>query len=468
MINNVGLQNYMQKGLTSCEKVKSQEKKEPACTPIKRPSVSFAAAEAAKTAVIAPSTQLRNKEEIQKYNNVAQNLNKDNQKTLNTLLKTGVLLSDKTNDKSTLLDNLSAICTTERLQGLDAKGILNETVSAIANPFIITQQFGNVPDSMATQILDKENEQRIKEGKQNQENGKPLSQPLITKADLKVTSSSCVAASIEFNLAKNQPAEFARMINEVTSPKYSIDKTVNIDNISTNMLEAKWLLEEFNTDFEIKSLDKVKVKIAPDKNALIRAKIQTVDKDPGERSVIDVLLQSTFMNIGSQKSYNSLTDTRTGKYNPDNRGLTDIEKNIAEVLATGNGKVSVTYQILDDNGKLTGYECDLKTTKQQITDALKMGENVIIGYTYTDEDKVVQGGHEITILDIKKAKDGKEYFVCNDTDDNLSAPVYYEVNEFLPKIHHAGLPKTALKDDVEFVQNWKEMIKQYKDYRNAA
>lgn len=468
MINNVGLQNYVQKGLPSCEKVKSQDKKEPACAPIRRPSVSFAAAEAAKNSVSAPVTQLRGKEEIQKYNLVAQNLDKENQKTLNTLLKTGVLLSDKTNDKSTLLDNLANICSVPRLEGLNSKGILNETVAAIANPYIITQQFGNVPDAMVAGILAKENEQTVKDGQKNQENGKPLSKPIINKNDLKVTSSSCVAASIEFNLAKNQPAEFARMVSEVTSPKYSIDKTVDIDNISTNMLEAKWLLDEFNTNYEIQSLNKVKVKIAPDKNAIIRAQIQTVDKDPNERSVIDVMLQSTFMNIGSQKSYNSLTDTRTGKYNPDNRGLTDIEKNIAEVLATGNGKISVTYQNLDDNGKLTGYECDFKTMKQQITDALKMGENIIIGYTYTDEDKIVQGGHEITIIDMKKGKDGKEYFVCNDTDDNLNAPVYYEVNEFLPKIHHAGLPKAVLKEDVEFVQNWKEMIKQYKDYRKAA
>ena len=468
MINSIGIQNYVQKSLPSCEKTKSQEKNELACTPIKRPSVSFSAAENSKVLLSAPITQLRTKEETQKYNLVAQNLSKENQKTLNTLLKTGVLLSDKTNDNSTMLDNLADICSKPRLEGLNASGILNETIEAIANPYVITQQFGNVPEEIAPAILAQENEKTIKEGQKNQEQGKPLSKPILNEKDLKVTSSSCVAASIEFNLAKNQPAEFARMVSEVTSPKYSIDKIVDIDNISTNMLEAKWLLDEFNANYEILSLNKVKVNIAPDSNALIRAQIQTVDKDLGERSVIDVLLQSTFMNTGSQKTYNTLTDTRTGKYNPDNRGLTDIEKNIAEVLATGKGKVSVTYQVLDENGKITGYECDFKTMKQQIYDALKMGENIIIGYTYTDENNVVQGGHEITLIDIKKGKDGKEYFVCNDTDDNLNAPVYYEVNEFLPKIHHAGLPKSVLKEDVEFVQNWKEMLKQYKDYKKSA
>ena len=234
------------------------------------------------------------------------------------------------------------------------------------------------------------------------------------------------------------------------------------------MLEALWLLDEFKVDYKTKSLDEVSVNIAPDRNAIIRARIQTVDKDFGERSVIDVLLQSTFMNVGSQKTYNSLTDLRTGKYNPDPKGLTDIEKNLAEVLATGKRKISVTYQNLDENGKITGYECDFKTMYQQITDALKMGENVIIGYTYTDRNKVVQGGHEITIIGIEKDRNGKEYFICNDTDDDKSTPIYHQVDKFLPQIHHAGLPREVLKEDVEFVQNWQEMLNEYKQFSKQS
>lgn len=412
-----------------------------------------------------PVTQLRNNEELEQYKTVLQNCDRKTQKILPKLLKTGVLLSNNTDDKSTLLKNLADIVSTPRIYGLNPQQILKETITAIDNPFTITQKFGNIPKHLVNPIIEHENQELIKEAEQNQNEGKPITKPLINKNDLDVISSSCVAASIEFNLANKQPAEFARMVNEVTSKKHAITKTINTNNISTNMLEALWLLDEFNVDYKTKSMDEITVNIAPDRNAIIRARIQTIDKDPDERSVVDVLLQSTFMNVGSQKSYNSLTDTRTGKYNPDPKGLTDIEKNIAEVLATGKSKISVTYQNLDDEGKIIGYECDLKTMKQQITDTLKMGENVIIGYTYTDDNNIVIGGHEITILGIEKDRRGKEFFVCNDTDDDKLTPIYYPVDEFLPKIHHAGLPKEALKEDVEFVQNWKEMLKEYKNYK---
>ena len=55
------------------------------------------------------------------------------------------------------------------------------------------------------------------------------------------------------------------------------------------------------------------------------------------------------------------------------------------------------------------------------------------------------------------------YFVCNDTDDGVSEPVTYPVSELLPKIHHAGIPKSVLVDNVEFVDGWKELMQIYKD-----
>ena len=422
----------------------------------------------AQNVISTPVTQLRTKEEVQKYQMVLGNCDAQTAKILPKLLKTGVLLSNNTDDKSTMLDNLFNICSKPRISGLDANGILKETLMTVDNPYLITQKFGNIPNQIVGAVIKNENEAVLKQAEINQANGKPIKEGFIRNQDLDVISSCCVAASIEFNLANKQPAEFARMVSEVTSPKHSISKTVKTENISPNMLEAIWLLDEFNVDYKTKSLDEVKVNINPDRNAIIRARIQTVDKDPGERSVVDVLLQSTFMNVGSQKTYNSLTDMRTGKYNPDPKGLTDIEKNLAEVLATGKRKISVTYQNLDDSGKIIGYECDFKTMKQQITDALNMGENVIIGYTYTDKNKIVQGGHEITIIGIDKDKSGKEYFVCNDTDDDKSAPIYHQVDKFLPQIHHAGLPREALKEDVEFVQNWQEMLNEYKQFNQKT
>ena len=191
-------------------------------------------------------------------------------------------------------------------------------------------------------------------------------------------------------------------------------------------------------------------------------------KDPNERSLIDVLMQSTFMNIGSQKTYNSLTDQRTGKYNPDNTGLTDIEKSFAEAVSTGKNKCSVTYQKIDDNGKITGYECDLNTMKKHIIGALNLGENVIIGYTQQDENNKVINGHEITIVKVEKDKNGKEVFVCNDTDDESELPVKYYVDDLLPSIHHAGLPKKVLEGDIDDKPVWYEVLDYNKSLKKSA
>ena len=123
----------------------------------------------------------------------------------------------------------------------------------------------------------------------------------------------------------------------------------------------------------------------------------------------------------------------------------------------------MVYQKIDDNGKLVGYECEPYETLAHIQNTLNSGENVIIGYTYCDNENNVVGGHEITIIGIETDKKGNKYFVCNDTDDDIDAPIKYSVDELLPKIHHAGIPKSILVDNVEFVEGWKELMQIYKE-----
>jgi len=297
------------------------------------------------------------------------------------------------------------------------------------------------------------------------QNGRlPNFQP-ITKDLLNVISSSCVAASIQFNLAHKNPAEYTRLAQGLTSPECSVTKNIKLAEISPGAVDAMWLLNQFKVPHKQLNWDNVEVTMKPDKNAIVRAQIQSSPKyrDEGERSPVDVLMQSTFMNIGSQHTYNSITDIRTGAFNPDNRGLTDIEKNLAEVIAEGKNKISVTYQILDESGKIIGYECPQENTLKHIKEALKMGENVIIGYTHTDANNRVINGHEITIVGVETDKKGKEVFICNDTDDFKNTPVKYDVKYLLPKIHHAGLPHAALKEDVQIVDGWVDVLNQYKN-----
>lgn len=392
-------------------------------------------------------TSLSNKEEKSKYNEISSIIDKKTRKDLQELLKNGKLLNANSNDNTTTLDNLYTIATVKRAQGLDRKNILEETIKAIKHPYIIPQKFGDIPINMQAEIINHESAQ----GKN------------IAAYDLDVKSSTCPAASIEFDIAHRMPAEFARMVAGLTSEDLCITKKINVNELSQGLLDTVWMLNEFGTEHKMENWNTLVVKLRPDRNAIIRARIQNSYKDPDERSLVDVLMQSTFMNVGAQNTYDSLIDKRVPKYNDDDSGLIDIEKNFAEELATGKGKVCVTYQKIDDSGKLVGYECEQSETLAHIQNTLNQGDNVIIGYTYCDNDNNVIGGHEITIIGIETDKKGQKYFICNDTDDGVSDPIKYRVDELLPKIHHAGIPKSVLIDNVEFIDGWKELMQIYKE-----
>lgn len=392
-------------------------------------------------------TSLSGRDEHQKYNEISAIIDKKTRKDLHELLKSGKLLNNNSNDRSTTLDNIYKIVTSPRAEGLDKKNLIEDVIKTIQHPFNITQKFGDIPSQLQNDIIIEEKNQ----GKN------------ISAMDLDVKSSTCPAASIEFNLAHKMPAEFARIAEGLTSEKISVTKKINVDDLSQGLMDTIWMLNEFNTEHRLDNWKTLTVNLKPDQNAIIRARIQNNFKDKDERSSIDVLMQSTFMNIGAQNTYDSLIDRRVPKYNDDDSGLIDIEKNFAEELATGKGKVCVTYQKIDDNGRLVGYECEQDETLAHIQNTLNQGDNVIIGYTYCDADNNVIGGHEITIIGIETDKKGNKYFICNDTDDGVSDAIKYPVAELLPKIHHAGIPKSVLVDNVEFVEGWKELMQVYKE-----
>lgn len=393
-------------------------------------------------------TELVSKEEKAKYTELTNLVDKETKRQLNTLLKNGILLNSDSNDKSTTLDNLYKIAKTKRAQGLNSQAILKDTINTISDPHIITQQFGNIPEQF---------QQMAKASEGN------------SSEDINVEhSGTCVASSIEFNLAQKHPAEFARFAEGLSSPQMTVNKTIKMNNLADNTLDAIWLLNAFEVPYEAKDFDKATLKFAPDKNAIIRAQIQTVDKDKMERSPLDVLMQSTFMQVGSQQSYDTLTDKRAGKFNQNDKGLIEFEKTFTESVVEDKNKISVTYQTVDENARLVGYETDFNTMKKQITDALKLGENVIIGYTQVDASGTIINGHEITIIGTKTDKNGKMIFICNDTDDNVSKPIMYSEDFLLPKIHHAALPQAVVQDDVQLVENWVEGLKTYKKLKQQS
>lgn len=424
-----------------------------------------------KTIAIAPlRTTLGNKEEKEKYNTILKLLDKNSKKTLKLMLKQGLLLNSNSNDKSTVLDNLYKIATTPRATGLSSIGILKDTINTIYSPYNVTQQFGDLPKGISEYVRDVYMEQ----------NSMRMTNLLDRKiADININvdhSGTCVASSIEFNLAKQMPAEFARFVEGISSPEMAVEKEIKLSNLADNTLDAVWLLNAFEVPFEMNDFEKAKLTFKPDKNAIIRAKIQTLYKDPYERSAVDVLLQSTFMQVGSQQSYDSLSDKRAGKFNQNDKGLIEFEKTFTESVVEDKNKISVTYQTVDENAKLIGYETDLNTMKKQLTTSLDRGENVIIGYTQVDYNNYIINGHEITIIGYKKAPKNpndpnsqeKLIFICNDTDDNLFEPIEYDEDYLLPKIHHAALPNDIVENDVKMTENWVEGLNTYNEMKKKA
>lgn len=414
-------------------------------------------------------TELTTTEEKEKYSALMVNLTPHGRRELDSLLKNGRLLNNDSNDKSTSLDNLYKIITSPRVAGLTPQVVLQETVTAIANPFVITQKFGNMPKQYLSEIpqVAKANPRAT---------GSEVNEKTINVQD----SNDCVAASIEFNLAMRSPAEFTRFAQGLSSPNFAVEKTIDLKNLTDNTLDSVWLLNNFEIPYEMHDFNKAKLVLAPDKSAIIRAQIQNNDKDPGERSVVDVLMQSTFMNIASQQSYDSLTDIRGGKFNDDNRGLIEFEKTFTESIVQDKNKISVTYQILDEDQQLTGYTTDFDKMQKHILDSLAIGQNVIIGYIsyvknsdlpHPDPDKApdakIPMGHEITIIGAVKDKKGELVFLCNDTDDDNPSPIAYPASYILPKIHHAGLPQEVIANDTNFEESWREGLKAYKESKNA-
>ncbi len=394
-------------------------------------------------------TRLNSKEEEKKYNAVVANIDKQTRKKLEALLKSGILLNSESTDNSTVLDNLYKIVSTQRAVGLDAKSLLKDVITTLNNPYVVTQQFGDIPKNKQQSVLN------IHANSPSGSN------------DINVLhSGTCVAASIEFTLAQEMPAEFARIAEGLTSPKVSADKKIHLNMLADNTLDAIWLLNAFEIPYNTNNFDSATLQLKPDNYAIVRAQIQTTDRDPGERSPIDVLMQSTFMQIGSQQSYDTLTDKRAGKFNQNDKGLIEFEKTFVESIIEDKNKISMLYQTVDENSRLIGYETDMETLKRHLTQSLDSGNNVILGYTQTDNNNVIINGHEITVIGYKQnPKTQKLTFICNDTDDGVSRPIEYSEDFLLPKVHHAALPKAIVEKDIQLYESWIEGLEMFQEMR---
>ena len=404
-------------------------------------------------------TNLATKNERKMYKELMEELvNPKYKRKLEYALKSGQLLKDNSNDKSTVLDNLYKIITEERDPGLDKNTILEECLDIIANPYVITQTCEDIPKEYQKPIIG------LITGLDT--NPKTIMQ---TKWELdNMHTGTCPAASIEFDLATKHTAEFFRLVEGLTSPKHSVTKKIKLDSLSENTLDAVWLLNKFKTPWQKEDFNTATIVLKPDENAIIRARIQNHHKDKGERSLIDVLMQSTFMQLGSQQTYNSLTDKRApNDWTQDDGGLIEFEKTFVESVVEDKNTTSVIYQNTDEEGRLSGYTKDFGTIKKELISTLKKGYNINIGYTWPDpynDNRLA--GHEITIVSYKVKPNGEGVFICQDSDDKKAEPIEMSEKELLHSIHHAGIPESIANKDFEFEESWKVTLDEYNANKN--
>ncbi len=402
---------------------------------------------AAYTSAATVRTSLTTSDEKKKYKEISEDLDYKYRKKLNYALKSGILLKNNSDDKSSVLDNLHKILKEERDPGLDGRTILKECLDIIVNPYVITQTAEDIPKEYKTQVIGlmtnmSEDMEEIKQANYHLDN---------------LHTGTCPTASVEFDLATKNPAEFFRIVEGLTSPKNEAYKIIDMDALSEKTLDAIWLLKKFKTPHQMAGFDKAVVLLKPDENAIIRARIQNNHRDKDERSIIDVLMQSTMMQLGSQQTYNSLSDKRApNAWTEEDGGLIDFEKTYVESIMENKNTTSVIYQKVDQNGRLEGYEKDFATIKKELLDTLAMGHNIIIGYTWPDPDNDNRlAGHEITIVDAKTDKNGETIFICQDSDDDVAKPIEMPESFLLPSIHHAGLPEEIASRDFEYEDSWK-------------
>ena len=399
-------------------------------------------------------TTLTTKDEKKKYKELMEELiNPKYKRKLEYALKSGKLLKNNSNDKSSVLDNLHKIVTEERDEGLDKNTILEECLDILANPYVITQTCEDIPNEYQKQIIGlitglSTNPQTIMQTKYELDN---------------MHTGTCPAASIEFDLATKHTAEFFRLVEGLTSKNHEAIKRIKLDSLSENTLDAVWLLNKFKTPWRKEGFDSATILLKPDENAIIRARIQNLHRDKGERSIIDVLMQSTFMQLGSQQTYNSLTDKRApNDWTQDNGGLIEFEKTFVESVIEDKNTTSVIYQNVDEEGRLSGYTKDFATIKKELLETLKAGHNINIGYTWPDPYNGNRlAGHEITIVSYKVKPNGEGVFICQDSDDDKAEPIEMSEKELLPKIHHAGIPEAIANKDFDYEESWKVTLNEY-------
>lgn len=362
-------------------------------------------------------------------------------------LAKGRLTDNRSDNGRSTLSHLYNIIATPRYRLFNTNDILQHTLRVLAKPETITQKFSLLDNGIAQALI-----QHYQSGA-----GPRLSEPITPDLLMSITNGTCVAASVMYYNAKRNPAEFVRHISEITSPRLAFWERVYASEVSPDnpALAAQKLAE-----YEVQAAavpgsngSEFWVRVQLPQSGVIRALNQQKMWKPGTQSIVESIYQGALTRL-AVSSYDAGLDRRI---NPDGTidpvpGLEDDRKTLLESIIKDNGGVmSVNYQntLVGRTGTpfLLGYYRHFDQTTRDLIEALNMGEDVIVGITWSEANGDTGGnGHEFTITDYEiDPRTGEVIFTIADSDDDNPRLIKQSAAELIPQIHHAGLPVKLAK-----------------------
>ncbi|MBO5738232.1 hypothetical protein J6R97_02715 [bacterium] len=396
-----------------------------------------------------------NEKEIEEYNTIEKLLPAEYQQKFINILNNGQLLQNNSEGNVTILSSLYKIATEDRADKIDKIQLLKDCIDILDNPYVISQNAEDIPEEYQNEFSERlvtseiERQEKLITKNELSPNSENLNSNMFQSKSIdrekikrKVIDErvfqyrnlgTCAAASIEFELATKYPADFFRMVEGLTAKNKNISKNVKINDYNKSQLTL------FNTTHKIIDDKQATVTISADENAYLLAEIQNKYKDEQERSIVDIIMQSAIMNLGSRQTYNSIDDTREpNELTENNGGLIDLEISFAREVLTGQMTYNNRYKKLDNNGVISDLYKQ-ENVKNEILGVLQKRNNVIVGIVYTDENNRCVGGHEVTIIGYTTNLQGQGFFIIQDSDDAEQKPITMPENQLLKKIHHAIL-----------------------------
>ena len=356
------------------------------------------------------------------FNNIKRALPNDYQEKFQKLLTTGKLTQEKPAQTTTILESLNKILNENRAGEIDNLVLLKECIDLLENPYLVTQIAEDIPveyqDYFIKESAEIQNYRFIED-----------TQALVRNLN------TCAAASTEFALLTRNPAEFFSFIEGLTSENKEYKKIYSFD--SKNKQNIEHLLDLFKIDRKIINENTYEITIKADENAYYLANIQNKHKDQNERGICDILAQAAIMNLATRGGYNSITDTRLPNVlTQDREGLVSFEVEFVSniLMNSKNWQNQKIYQDIDINGFIV-KRVESNVLKADIVDSLKSKGNIVIGYTFSENNQIF-GGHEVTIVGECKNLANEKFIIIQDSDDDVNKPVLLPEKEFLSSIHH--------------------------------